>query len=30
MKPGDLVTVPSPMNPVPLRMNLHDMLKDGS
>jgi hypothetical protein len=30
MKPGDLVTVPSPMNPVPLRLNLNDMLKEGS
>jgi len=30
MKPGDMVTVPSPMNPMPLRLNLNEMLKDGS
>jgi hypothetical protein len=30
MKPGDMVTVPSPTNPVPMRLNLNQMLKDGS
>lgn len=28
MKPGDIVTAPSPMMPVPLRMNIRDMLND--
>jgi hypothetical protein len=28
MKPGDIVTVPSPMMPVPLRMNIRDMLNN--
>jgi hypothetical protein len=30
MKPGDMVTMPSPMNPVPMHLNLNDMLKDAS
>ena len=29
MKPGDIVVNPSPMMPVPLKMNLNDMLKAG-
>jgi len=30
MKPGDMVTQPSPMMPTPLRMNVRDMLKDAA
>jgi hypothetical protein len=28
MKPGDIVSTPSPMMPIPLRMNIRDMLRD--
>jgi hypothetical protein len=28
MKPGDIVSMPSPMMPIPLRMNIRDMLRD--
>jgi hypothetical protein len=29
MKPGDIVTKPSPLMPIPMRMNIRDMLNDG-